>query len=93
MSPLATLASTLAQASDNVNGSSGAGLFAGVGLIFLLLALVASVFWIWMLIDCLTSNLPSTEKLVWALVIFFFHLLGAIVYFFVARGNRSAVRT
>ncbi len=77
----------LAQATD------GSGVFAWggvVAIVFLLLALLASVFWIWMLIDCLTSNMPTNEKLLWGLVILFLHLLGAIIYFVVARkGSRG----
>ena len=71
----------LAQQSGN-----GPAIFAGgFFLIFMLIALLASIFWIWMLIDCLTSSLPSTEKLIWALVIIFLHMLGALLYFFIAR--------
>ncbi len=65
----------------------GAG-FAGFGLVMLLLALLASVFWIWMLIDCLTSSREAVEKIIWLLVIFFLHILGALIYFFVGRTPR-----
>ena len=42
-----------------------------------------------MLIDCLTNaRLQGVEKLIWVLVIFFLHLLGAIIYFFVGREQR-----
>lgn len=37
--------------------------------------------WIWALIDCLTSRLPTTEKLFWFLIILFFNFLGALLYF------------
>jgi hypothetical protein len=73
-------------------GGTGAGIFVGgLFVVFLIVALVASIFWIWMLIDCLTSNLPTGEKVLWALVILFLHLLGAIIYFAVGRGKRSSV--
>ena len=71
---------------------SGAGAFAGMGallIVIILIAAAASIFWIWMLIDCLTSSLPSSEKLLWGLVIFFGHLLGAILYFVIARRGRT----
>jgi len=42
-----------------------------------------------MLIDCLTSSLPSTEKLIWALVILILNGLGALLYFFIARKKKS----
>jgi len=68
---------------------SNGGLFAmgGVAIVFLILALIASVFWIWMLIDCLTSDMPGSEKILWALVILFLHLLGAIIYYAVKRSG------
>ena len=54
-----------------------------------LLALAATAFWIWMLVDCITNE-PSegNDKLIWALVILFAHGLGAIIYFMVRRPNR-----
>lgn len=69
---------------------NAAGVFFGLGTTALIIALIASVFWIWMLIDALTNTaLDPTMKVVWALVIFFLHILGALVYFFVARKPRS----
>ena len=62
---------------------------AGVGTIGIILAIAATIFWIWMLIDRLTNaRLQGVEKLIWVLVIFFLHLLGAIIYFFVGREQR-----
>ena len=54
-----------------------------------LLALAATAFWIWMLVDCITNE-PSegNDKLIWALVILFAHLLGAIIYFLARRPDR-----
>ena len=69
------------------------GNFAGLMLVLLVMAvvipiaIVSFIFWIWMLIDCLTSSLAPTEKLIWALVIVFLHVLGAILYFAIARGG------
>jgi hypothetical protein len=68
----------------------GGSIFAGVGgLVILAIVILAFVFWLWMLIDCLTSALPSTEKLIWFLVIFFLHVLGALLYFFIGRPGRT----
>ena len=80
----------LAQASN-----SGAGFAIGGGLIavFIIIALIASIFWLWMLIDCLTSAMPVGEKALWAVVIIFLHLLGALIYFFVARRGRGSHAT
>ncbi|HEY0906064.1 MAG TPA: PLDc N-terminal domain-containing protein [Methylophilus sp.] len=61
-------------------------LFMGMGLLGGLVALAACIFWFWMLIDCLASQ--SEDKLVWFLVIFFLNLLGAILYYWLARRKR-----
>ena len=58
----------------------------GLGFVGIVLAIVASVFWIWALIDCLQNpRLQGIEKLVWVVVILFTHLLGAIIYFAIGR--------
>jgi hypothetical protein len=64
---------------------TGFGIFA---CFFWLLGLAATVFWIWMLVDVLVSNLPTNEKILWALVIIFTTIIGALIYFFVARPSR-----
>ncbi len=65
----------------------------GLFILWLILGILATVFWLWMLIDCLTSSMSPIEKLIWALVIIFLHLLGALIYFIVARsGRRSFAR-
>ena len=66
-----------------LTGSIIAGLF---GLVFLALIVLASIFWIWMLIHAITNGgLSGTQKIVWVLVIIFLHFLGALIYFFVGR--------
>ena len=60
---------------------------AGLMMVFFIVAIIASVFWIWMLIDALTSHMEPTEKLLWFFVIFFLHLLGAIIYYVVKRSG------
>lgn len=66
----------------------------GAMIFFWILGLIATIFWIWMLIDCLTSSLATPEKVLWFCVIFFLHVLGALIYFFVARtGGRHRLAT
>jgi hypothetical protein len=59
------------------------------GLFFLIacaIGVAAFVFWIWMLIHAISNNgLTGTERIVWVLVVFFFHFVGALIYFFVGR--------
>ncbi len=56
------------------------------------LAALATIFWIWVLIDCLTKE-PSegNDKVAWVLFILFVPLLGALIYYFVRRPERVKV--
>ena len=57
-------------------------------MLFGLLALFASIFWIWMLIDCALHERNGTDKIIWILIILFTHLIGALIYFFVRKQAR-----
>jgi uncharacterized RDD family membrane protein YckC len=58
----------------------------GAGTVAIVFAILASIFWLWMLIDCLMNpRLQGTEKIVWVLVVLFLHLLGAVIYFVIGR--------
>ncbi len=63
---------------------------AGVGgvslLFFLAMFIAAGAFWLWMLIDVLTKQ--NEDKAVWVLVVFFLNLVGAMIYYFIARKTR-----
>lgn len=66
---------------------------AGVSLIVLLicglLALLACVFWIWMLISAITNpRIGGGEKVAWVLVIILLHFLGALIYLLVGKSRR-----
>lgn len=66
----------------------------GLGIVGILIAAVTSIFWLWMLIDSITNTaLNGTEKLIWVLVILFTHVLGAILYFLLARGKSGGSAT
>ena len=55
---------------------------------FWLIGILLTIFWIWMLVDCLMNPaLEGTEKLVWVLVIIFLHALGALIYYFVVKNK------
>lgn len=85
--------STFMLLAQQSNPGNGVFVFGGaMFIIILLIALAASIFWIWMLIDVLTSAMPMPEKILWFCVVFFLHLLGAIIYFIIRRqGSRAAV--
>jgi hypothetical protein len=81
----------LAQANPNIDPGAGAafgGLLA-LGAFFWIIALALSIFWIWALVDVLTSAMPTGDKVLWFLVVFFLHIIGAIIYFAVGRPSRT----
>jgi hypothetical protein len=59
--------------------------FCGIGI----LAILSSIFWIWMIIDCATHEPQNTNnKITWLLVIIFVHFIGALLYYFIRRPER-----
>jgi|WetSurMetagenome_2_1015567.scaffolds.fasta_scaffold837127_1 hypothetical protein len=56
------------------------------------LGLLATAFWIWMLIDAI-KRCPNADnlKLIWVLVIVFTHFVGAVIYYFVQRPKNPTV--
>lgn len=58
-------------------------------LVFLVLGIGGTVFWVWMIIDCATKE-PSggNDKLIWILVIVFTHWIGALIYLLARRPKR-----
>jgi hypothetical protein len=76
----------------------GLTMVAGVGLLFLMMfwlsffciGILGTIFWIWMLVDCLTNE-PNegNDKVIWVLVIIFTHFIGALIYFFVRKNHRN----
>ncbi len=52
-------------------------------LIILPFIIIFGAFWLWMLIDC--SRRQFKDKTMWILLIIFFNVIGAILYFFVMR--------
>ncbi len=82
----------LAQASAAANHSPS-GVFSTYVLAFSMIvgAIVAGFFWLWMLAACLMSDRPTPQKVGWALVIFFLNFIGAVLYYFAARGAKSTI--
>ncbi len=71
--------------------SSGgiAALFSGV--VGLVIAAVVFAFWLWMLIDCIKNETDGTQRIIWALVVFFLPCVGSLVYFFARKMQRGKV--
>ena len=50
---------------------------------------LVSIFWIWVLIDCLVKEPSDTnDKVAWMLFILFVPPVGALVYYFIRRPER-----
>ena len=55
----------------------------------LLVSIAGTVFWIWMLVECLTKERSDgNDKIVWIIVIVFAPAIGALIYFFLRRPKR-----
>jgi len=51
-----------------------------------------TIFWIWMLIDLLKRDFPTTkenEKIIWLLVLLFTYWLGALIYYFMVKKDKK----
>lgn len=58
---------------------------------FLILPILAGIFWIWMLVDCATrESSEGNDKIAWTIMIIFTSFIGALVYLFVRRPKRKA---
>ncbi len=60
------------------------------GVILAVILLLTTVFWLWILGDCVRNkSLSRTQKILWFLVIFFTHILGALAYFIIGRSTNN----
>jgi hypothetical protein len=71
---------------EQTNGGIAA-LFGGAAA--LVIWAVVFIFWLWMLIDCLLKETDTTQKIIWALVIFFLPCIGSLIYLFVRKIPRG----
>jgi len=56
--------------------------FTGVFLSVVIVAILGTIFWIWMLVDVLKKK-KFKDKLVWVIVIVFLQFIGALLYYFI----------
>jgi Phospholipase_D-nuclease N-terminal len=60
--------------------------FAGIDVV----TLIITLFWVWMMIDSLLSRkISGGTKLFWFILILLTHIVGAIIYYFVACEHRN----
>jgi hypothetical protein len=96
--PLNTTTVATSTSSCTVNGQSvpcgqlfkSIGWFAGIGLgliiLFIVIAILCFIFWIFMLVDAIKK--PIQHKPLWIIILLLFGIIGAIVYYFAVK--RSA---
>ena len=61
-------------------------------ILFVLIGLLGTLFWIWMIIDCATrESSQGNDKIVWILVIILTNVIGALIYFFVRKLGRKSI--
>jgi Phospholipase_D-nuclease N-terminal len=80
---------TLTLLAQQPDGGDVLGGAIGLMCVFWVLGILATIFWLWMLIDALMHEPTTNEKILWFLVIFFLHILGALIYFFVRKRGRT----
>jgi prolipoprotein diacylglyceryltransferase len=71
-----------------IDGMMGAGIIAifAMVLFFIILPILATVFWVWMIIDCAQRKFKNkNDKTVWILIIIFTNVLGAAIYYFIVK--------
>lgn len=53
------------------------------------IAVLAMIFWLWVLVDCLTKEPANgNDKVAWTLFILMVPVIGALTYYFVRRPER-----
>ena len=61
-------------------------------LFLLLIGILGTIFWIWMLVDCaMNESSNGNDKIVWVIIILFTHVLGALLYFAFRRPRRKTI--
>jgi len=58
-------------------------------LFSLIIGALVFIFWLWMLIDCIKNETDSTQRIIWALIVFFLPCVGSLVYFFARKMPRG----
>lgn len=68
------------------------GLFEALfALIFFVVGVLGTIFWIWMLVDCALNEPGSgNDKIVWVIIIAATHFIGAAIYFLLRRPQRKS---
>ncbi len=66
------------------------GFMFGFGIFSFFLMVAAALFWLWMFVDLLQRR--TEDKLVWAIVLIFLNVVGAILYYFLVYSKKTKKR-
>jgi len=53
--------------------------------IFFALFVLATIFWVLMIIDCAKRKMSDNERITWILILVFLGAIGAVVYYFMVK--------
>jgi len=67
------------------------GIIGPAQMIIIVLAFLGIITTIFALIDILKSKFNGNDKIIWILVVLFFNLLGAILYFIIGRKQKQII--
>tara|TARA_B100000029_G_C16707542_1_gene641939 strand:- start:8 stop:202 length:195 start_codon:yes stop_codon:yes gene_type:complete len=56
--------------------------------LMIVLGILASIFWVWMLVECAVKEINNSDKVTWVIIIALTGWIGAIVYYFHRRPKR-----
>ena len=61
-------------------------------LLMTVVGIGGTLFWIWMLTDCIQHETSTQQRLMWAVIIALGHVIGGLAYFFLRRPRRGVRR-
>lgn len=67
-----------------------AGHFGGWEIVILAIIVSTLAFWIWMIVDCVTSEKEANSRTPWLLVVVLAGIIGALLYYFIRKLPREA---
>ena len=73
---------------DTTSSAGGIAALFG-GLVGMIIGAAIFVFWLWMLIDAIKNETDGTQRIIWALVVFFLPCVGSLIYLFVRKIPRG----
>lgn len=91
---LMPVVSAAGSGSDATVGLAILGGIFGIFMAIMVVAVLVSIFWIWMIVDCATRDnfKADNDKVIWILVLVFAGIIGAIIYYFVIKRSLDPVK-